>query len=245
MIAFAALPRPRRSTSTPTWSSRRRVYAEKEGTVTHPDGRLQRVRQALGHPGEARARLVGARRAVRAARRRAPARCRPPAVTALVAEAVPFYAGLTLDEIGGRGRALAGARGGRRRSPAAELLDRRRSSRAAGRARGPALGAAPTLWTGPRSSTRRRCASSTPARARSLSAADAARDSASSERRRGRASSADGDERRAPRSSCAPACPTGSVFLIAARAGRGAGRDRGRARRWPADGHRGSRARWS
>ena len=31
------------------------VYAEKEGTVTHPDGRLQRVRQALGHPGDARA----------------------------------------------------------------------------------------------------------------------------------------------------------------------------------------------
>ncbi|MEA2420700.1 MAG: NADH-quinone oxidoreductase subunit, partial [Thermoleophilaceae bacterium] len=31
------------------------VYAEKEGTVTHPDGRLQRVRQALGHPGQARA----------------------------------------------------------------------------------------------------------------------------------------------------------------------------------------------
>ena len=47
------------------------VYAEKEGTVTHPDGRLQRVRQALGHPGEARAGLVGAGRAVRARRRRA------------------------------------------------------------------------------------------------------------------------------------------------------------------------------
>ena len=28
--------------------------AEKEGTVTHPDGRLQRVRQAIGHPGETR-----------------------------------------------------------------------------------------------------------------------------------------------------------------------------------------------
>ena len=30
------------------------VYAEKEGTVTHPDGRVQRVRQALGHAGESR-----------------------------------------------------------------------------------------------------------------------------------------------------------------------------------------------
>ena len=30
-------------------------YAEKEGTVTHPDGRLQRLRPAVGHPGEVRA----------------------------------------------------------------------------------------------------------------------------------------------------------------------------------------------
>ena len=27
-------------------------YAEKDGTVTHPDGRLQRLRPAIGHPGE-------------------------------------------------------------------------------------------------------------------------------------------------------------------------------------------------
>ena len=30
-------------------------YAEKEGTVTHPDGRVQRLRPAIGHPGEVRA----------------------------------------------------------------------------------------------------------------------------------------------------------------------------------------------
>ena len=30
------------------------IYPEKEGTVTHPDGRVQRVRQALGRPGEVR-----------------------------------------------------------------------------------------------------------------------------------------------------------------------------------------------
>ena len=29
-------------------------YAEKEGTVTHPDGRLQRLRPAIGRPGEVR-----------------------------------------------------------------------------------------------------------------------------------------------------------------------------------------------
>ncbi len=29
-------------------------YAEKEGTVTHPDGRLQRLRRAIGRQGETR-----------------------------------------------------------------------------------------------------------------------------------------------------------------------------------------------
>ncbi|MEA2333066.1 MAG: NADH-quinone oxidoreductase subunit, partial [Thermoleophilaceae bacterium] len=78
------------------------VYAEKEGTVTHPDGRLQRVRQALGHPNQSRAgwwvlaelceRLGAGTGALSA-----------PMVTAALTEAVPFYAGITLDEIGGRG----------------------------------------------------------------------------------------------------------------------------------------------
>jgi NADH-quinone oxidoreductase subunit G len=77
-------------------------YAEKEGTVTHPDGRLQRVRQSIGHPHEVHpdwqvlaelcARL-GAPLDVPGA----------PAVTELLAGAVPFYGGLTLDEIGGKG----------------------------------------------------------------------------------------------------------------------------------------------
>ena len=31
------------------------VYAEKEGTVVHPDGRLQRLRPAIARPGEVRA----------------------------------------------------------------------------------------------------------------------------------------------------------------------------------------------
>ena len=30
-------------------------YAEKDGTLTHPDGRLQRLRAAIGHPGDVRA----------------------------------------------------------------------------------------------------------------------------------------------------------------------------------------------
>jgi len=78
-------------------------YAEKEGTVTHPDGRLQRLRPAIGHPGEVRAewsvlaeiahRLgLDVRRSVTAG-----------AVLEQLAEEAPMYAGITLDEIGGRG----------------------------------------------------------------------------------------------------------------------------------------------
>jgi NADH-quinone oxidoreductase subunit G len=78
------------------------TYPEKEGTVTHPDGRLQRVRQALGHAGEVRAgwsvledlcQRVGAGTGALSA----------PMVTARLVEAVPFYAGITLEEIGGLG----------------------------------------------------------------------------------------------------------------------------------------------
>jgi NADH-quinone oxidoreductase subunit G len=78
------------------------IYPEKEGTVTHPDGRIQRVRQALGHANQVRpgsrvlaelCERVGAGTGARSA----------PAVTALIADAVPFYAGITLDEIGGQG----------------------------------------------------------------------------------------------------------------------------------------------
>ena len=31
------------------------AYAEKEGTIVHPDGRLQRLRPAIARPGEVRA----------------------------------------------------------------------------------------------------------------------------------------------------------------------------------------------
>jgi NADH-quinone oxidoreductase subunit G len=89
------------------------AYAEKEGTITHPDGRLQRLRPAVAHPGSTRAEwsviveladrlgldlevLSGAM------------------ASAQLFESVPFYAGLTLEEIGGKGirwqeRVAAGA----------------------------------------------------------------------------------------------------------------------------------------
>jgi NADH-quinone oxidoreductase subunit G len=77
-------------------------YAEKEGTVVHPDGRLQRLRTAIAHPHEVRsgwwvlaevAKRVGLETGVLTSSM---------AFRQLV-EAVPFYSGLTLEEIGGRG----------------------------------------------------------------------------------------------------------------------------------------------
>ncbi len=77
-------------------------YAEKEGTVVHPDGRLQRLRRAIGRQGETRAewqvlaelaRRLGHDLGVLTSSM----------VTARLIAAVPFYAGLTLDEIGARG----------------------------------------------------------------------------------------------------------------------------------------------
>ena len=77
-------------------------HAEKEGTVVHPDGRLQRIRPNIPHPGDARpgwqilaelAARLGDETGIDSAEE---------ALEALASE-VPFYAGLTLDEIGGRG----------------------------------------------------------------------------------------------------------------------------------------------
>jgi NADH-quinone oxidoreductase subunit G len=78
------------------------AYAEKEGTVTHPDGRVQRVRQAVAHAGARReelgvlvtlATLLGHDLGVRSARE----------ASERVFEAVPFYAHLTLEQVGPRG----------------------------------------------------------------------------------------------------------------------------------------------
>jgi NADH-quinone oxidoreductase subunit G len=122
------------------------IYAEKEGTVTHPDGRLQRVRQALGRPDGVRAgwsvlvelceRLGAGTGALSS-----------PMVTALIADAVPFYAGLTLDEIGGDGVRWQD------REPAAALPAVELSTEPLAEPPEPhdglVLAAAPTLWSGP------------------------------------------------------------------------------------------------
>jgi NADH-quinone oxidoreductase subunit G len=77
-------------------------YAEKEGTVTHPDGRLQRLRPAIAHPGQTRAEWsVLAELAGRLGLDLGA--LTGSMVTRQLVEAVPFYAGLTLEEIGGQG----------------------------------------------------------------------------------------------------------------------------------------------
>jgi NADH-quinone oxidoreductase subunit G len=77
-------------------------YAEKEGTVTHPDGRLQRVRAGVPNPGRARptwevlvelAAQLGDETGIDSVKE---------ALEAIAAE-VPFYAGITEEEIGGLG----------------------------------------------------------------------------------------------------------------------------------------------
>jgi NADH-quinone oxidoreductase subunit G len=77
-------------------------YAEKEGTVVHPDGRIQRLRPAIGRRGETRAEWSVI---VELARR---CDLDLDVLTGAMAsqqlfDAVSFYAGLSLEEIGGRG----------------------------------------------------------------------------------------------------------------------------------------------
>ncbi len=78
------------------------AYPEKEGTVVHPDGRIQRLRPAVAHPGSTRAQWQAI--ADLAARIGLDLEVRTGSMASeQLFEAVPFYAGLTLEEIGGRG----------------------------------------------------------------------------------------------------------------------------------------------
>ncbi|HET8672648.1 MAG TPA: NADH-quinone oxidoreductase subunit NuoG [Thermoleophilaceae bacterium] len=121
-------------------------YAEKEGTVTHPDGRLQRVRQAIARPGEVRAGWsVLAELCARAGQPLAVDSM--PGIFSEMVGAVPFYGGLTLEEIGGRGvrwqeRDAASA------LEAVPLPDTELETPPELPAKGLRLGTAPSLWAG-------------------------------------------------------------------------------------------------
>jgi NADH-quinone oxidoreductase subunit G len=78
-------------------------YAEKEGTVTHPDGRVQRLRQSIGRPGEVRPQRIVLMELISALVEQ-PLQIESSAILSHhVFASVPFYAGLTLEEIGGQG----------------------------------------------------------------------------------------------------------------------------------------------
>ncbi len=77
-------------------------YAEKEGTLVHPDGRIQRLRTAIAHPGTVRAGWAVIAELARRAGLDLEVLTAAMAFRRLV-DAVPFYEGLTLEQLGGRG----------------------------------------------------------------------------------------------------------------------------------------------
>jgi NADH-quinone oxidoreductase subunit G len=124
-------------------------YAEREGTLTHPDGRLQRLRQTIGHPGEVRP-VWWALEQILERLGKGTGATGAPMVSEQIFEAVPFYDGLTLDEIGARGarwqERAAAAKLNAPELPADPLPAPPKPVRAAkGALR---LGSRPSLWTG-------------------------------------------------------------------------------------------------
>jgi NADH-quinone oxidoreductase subunit G len=78
------------------------THAEKDGTVTHPDGRLQRVRPSAGRPGDVLPNIQVLASLSTALGQDTGINSQPMAFAALT-QAVPFYGAITDVEIGGRG----------------------------------------------------------------------------------------------------------------------------------------------
>jgi NADH-quinone oxidoreductase subunit G len=78
------------------------THAEKDGTVTHPDGRLQRVRPTASRPGDIRPNWGVLAELSLALGHDTGIDSQPSALAALT-QAVPFYAGIDDSEIAGRG----------------------------------------------------------------------------------------------------------------------------------------------
>ncbi len=121
-------------------------YAEKEGTITHPDGRLQRLRQSIGTVGEVRPQWGVLAELISALKDEPVELLSSSMATDRMVAAVPFYAGLTLAEIGGRGvrwqdREAASA------LAAVDLPDAELEA-APELGEGLRLGTVPSLWTG-------------------------------------------------------------------------------------------------
>jgi NADH-quinone oxidoreductase subunit G len=78
------------------------THAEKDGTVTHPDGRLQRVRPSASRPGDIRPNFQVLAELSTALGHETGVHSQPTAFAALTT-AIPFYAAITDAAIGGRG----------------------------------------------------------------------------------------------------------------------------------------------
>jgi NADH-quinone oxidoreductase subunit G len=78
------------------------THAEKDGTVTHPDGRLQRVRPSAGRPGDIRPNVLVLSQLAENLGLQTGIDSQPTAFKALT-DAVSFYNGITDEQIGGRG----------------------------------------------------------------------------------------------------------------------------------------------
>jgi NADH-quinone oxidoreductase subunit G len=78
------------------------THAEKDGTVTHPDGRLQRVRPSAGRPGDIRPNVLVLSQLAENLGLVTGIDSQPTAFAALT-EAVSFYNGITDEQVGGRG----------------------------------------------------------------------------------------------------------------------------------------------
>jgi NADH-quinone oxidoreductase subunit G len=78
------------------------THAEKDGTVTHPDGRLQRVRLSAGRPGDIRSNIQALVELSAALGHDTGIDSQPSAFAALK-QAVPLYSSIEESDIGGRG----------------------------------------------------------------------------------------------------------------------------------------------
>jgi NADH-quinone oxidoreductase subunit G len=132
------------------------THAEKDGTVSHPDGRLQRVRPSASHPGDIRPNW-GVLAELSLALGHDTGISSQPSAFAALANEVPFYAGITDSDIGGRGirwqdvsAALpSGEAGGVASADAARREAEPASADAAGDTELLSLGTYRDLWAGP------------------------------------------------------------------------------------------------
>ncbi len=123
--------------------------AEKEGTVTHPDGRVQRLRPAIARQGAVRAEWSVL--ADLAARLGTDLGIRSGAMaSAALFDAVPFYTGLTLEELGGRGvRWPTREQAAALPAPSGSGAEPRPPRPPAARGGALALGSYRSIWAGP------------------------------------------------------------------------------------------------